>query len=145
MQEDETPHSRTRNSPSNCVCDCGRDRRFRRPPAQIPACGTTAPGSSEILTSARLPPSAFCYSLHLCLPCFPGPTCPVKVSSVGYVSLSVPSPRERPYRLRVLRTDPTPEGLRLPYLSFRVCLPAFQQELFGSPMFPASLSTHATL
>ena len=31
---------------------------------------------------------------------------------------------ERRYRLRVLRTDPTPEGLRLSYLVFRFGLPA---------------------
>jgi hypothetical protein len=61
--------------------------------------------------------------------------------------LSVPSPCERPYRLGVLWTDPTPEGLRLSYLSFQFGLPvspdggyptpssSFGQELFGSPKF----------
>ncbi len=118
----------TRLCPVSPSCHNRFKCNFVSQPAQIPACGTTAPGSSEILASARPPPLAFCYSLHLCLPCFPGPSCPDKVSSVGCVSLSVPSPccfhyaRDRPYRLRVLWTDPTPEGLRLPYLSFR-CRP----------------------
>ena len=37
-----------------------------------------------------------------------------------------------------------PKGLRLPYLTFRVRLPA-SQEPIGSPKFRAFLSTHATL
>jgi len=39
-----------------------------------------------------------------------GPACPDKVSFTGYGCLSAPSPCERPYRLRVLWADPTPEG-----------------------------------
>ena len=45
------------------------------------------------------------------------------VSYVGYVCLSVPSPCERRYRLRVLWTDPTPCNHRLSYLIFRFGLP----------------------
>ena len=54
----------------------------------------------------------------------PGPTCPDCVSCASCVSLSAPSPCERRYRLRVLWADPTPEGHRLSYLSFRIGLPA---------------------
>ena len=109
------------------------------PTAQIPACGTTALSALEILASARLSSPSFCVSLHFYLPCFPGPACPDKVSSVNCVSRSIPSPRkqlswfarDRPYRLRVLRTDPTPEGLQLSYLSFRFGLPALRHSSLG--------------
>ena len=49
----------------------------------------------------------------------PSPTCLDCVSFADCVSLSTPSPCERRYRLRVLRVDPTPDCLRLSYLSFR--------------------------
>jgi hypothetical protein len=48
-----------------------------------------------------------------------GSTCPGKVSFTGYDCLSAPSPHlhstagavcERPYRLRVIWADPTPDG-----------------------------------
>jgi hypothetical protein len=45
------------------------------------------------------------------LPCWSGSACPGKVSFTGFGCLSAPSPCERPYRLRVLWADPTPEGL----------------------------------
>jgi len=54
---------------------------------------------------------------------FTVPACTACVSCASYVSLSVPFPSERRYRLRVLWTDPTPEGHWLSYLSFRICLP----------------------
>jgi len=74
-----------------------------------------------------------------------GPSCPVSVSCEGYVCLSVPSPCERRYRLRVLWTDPTPCRPRLSYLVFRFGLPGRIQEWSGSPKFLRLLSTHTPL
>ena len=74
-----------------------------------------------------------------------GPSCPVSVSCVGYVCLSVPSPCERRYRLRVLWTDPTPCRHRLSYLVFRFGLPERIQEWSGSPKSLMLLSTHTAL
>ena len=48
------------------------------------------------------------YPLQGGLHCLSDPPCPGNVSFAGYVSLSAPSPCERPYRLRVLWADLTP-------------------------------------
>ena len=44
-----------------CGAHRGRDTRYRVPPAQIPACGITAPGSSELLALHSIVTST-CYS-----------------------------------------------------------------------------------
>jgi len=73
------------------------------------------------------------------------PYSPVKVSFIGYVCLSVPSPCERRDRLRVLWTDPTPCHLRLSYLIFRFGLPDTFQEWSEPPKSLVLLSTHTAL
>jgi len=60
----------------------------RPPPARIPACRITAPGSSGILASR----TTTCYRPQGGWHWSSGPACPASVSCVGYVCLSVPSP-----------------------------------------------------
>ena len=90
---------------------CGRDAGYPTPPAQIPACGFPAPGSSGILASVvskvgvavfgpSLPCLLFFSGRFACL--CPALQCPGHVSFEYCVSLSPPSPCDRPYRLRVL-------------------------------------------
>jgi hypothetical protein len=76
------------------------------------------------------------------------PTCPVKVSFMGYDCLSAPSPsklieptRERLSRLRVLWADPTPWQLSaLPTCRFGSTYLALSQVPPGSPKFLMLLS-----
>jgi len=122
----------------------------RPPPARILACGITAPGSSDRFASL---PHYLLLSPPVRLALIIGPSCPVSVSYVGYVCLSVPSPCERRYRLRVVWTDPTPCRLRLSYLVFRSAYlspigdgaPVPAQERTGSPKFLRLLSTPTPL
>jgi hypothetical protein len=76
-----------------------------RLPPQIPACGITAPGSSDTLACAS--PAAIAASEvgTVARPCMSG-----GVSCRGYVCLSAPSPRARLARLRVLWADLTPHA-----------------------------------
>ena len=75
-------------------------------------------------------------------------------SLTSCVLLSVPSPRERLSRLRVLWTDLTPERPSALLLVISVGLPVppvagtptrWSQVPFGSPKFSSFLSTHTTL
>ena len=88
----------------------------RNPHGSWRAAEGTAPGSSDRFASL---PHCLLLSPPVRLALIIGPSCPVSVSYVGYVCLSVPSPCERRYRLRVVWTDPTPCRLRLSYLVFR--------------------------
>jgi hypothetical protein len=88
----------------------GRTAGYPTAPSQIPACGITAPGSSELLASAR--PATV--AAHVAIPhsevgtIYSGLSYPVRVSFMGYTAPSLPSPCGRPYRLRVLWSDLTP-------------------------------------
>ena len=67
------------------------------PPAQIPACGITAPGSSNILTSVikqNIPQILSDYQLspQWCLHYFLQSCSPDNVSFAGYIYLLIPSP-----------------------------------------------------
>ena len=80
----------------------GRDTGYPVPPAQIPACGFPAPGSSMALTSVILTIKDVANPLsEVCLH-YPALHVRCEVSFEGYVPLSAPSPCDRPYRLRVL-------------------------------------------
>ena len=95
------------------------EHNFGSQPAQIPACGIPAPGSSEGLAAA----TQFAIPRREVSLLIIRPDSPEKVSYAGCVLPSVPSPCERRDRLRVLWTDPTPCNLRRPYLTFRFGLP----------------------
>ena len=100
----------------------------RQPPARIPAGGITAPGSSEVLASAKDSNSSIslvCYRLQGGLHINLALRVQWGVSFASYVLLSAPSLCDRHYRLKVLWADLPPDGHRLLYLMFRFGLPAF--------------------
>src|SRR5712692_8777609 len=69
----------------------GRDASYPTPPAQIPACGFSAPGSSMRLVSA-IPLLGGGYSPQGGWLVDSGPACPAHVSCEGCVPPSPPSP-----------------------------------------------------
>ena len=77
----------------------GRNAGYPTPPAQIPACGFSAPGSSMRLASAILLRRRMLFPSGR-LACGSGPACPAQVSCEGYVSPSPPSPCGRLSRPR---------------------------------------------
>ena len=80
----------------------GRDTGYPAPPAQIPACSFSAPGSSMVLASVILTIKDVAIPLSEVGLHYPALRVRCEVSFEGYVPLSAPSPRERPYRLRAL-------------------------------------------
>ncbi len=88
----------------------GRTAGYPTAPSQIPACGITAPGSSELLASAW----SATVAARFAIPCsevgtrFAGLSYPGRVSCAGCAALSLPSPCGRLSRLRVLWSDLTP-------------------------------------
>ena len=95
---------RLRNSSDPVGCH-GRTASYPTAPAQIPACGTTALGSSEILASVKDKIVIAFFAIpcrEVCI-CSSSPTCPANVSFAGYVFC-------QPFPLfhRVLLADPNP-------------------------------------
>ena len=68
---------------------------------------------------------------------------PVHVSFASYTALSLPSPCERCYRLRVIWSDLTPHGPSGVLLA--LVTPTLNGETMGPPRFLASLFLRATL
>jgi len=77
---------RLRNSSGLIGCH-GRTASYLTAPAQIPACGTTALGSSEILASVKdkLVIAFFAIPCREVCICYPVLLCPANVSFAGYV------------------------------------------------------------
>ena len=89
------------------------------PPAQIPACGITAPCSSGTLAFASRTAIAASEVGTVDRPCMSGSSVPFG----DYVCLSAPSPCARLARLRVLWADRLPRFVGLPTWSFGSGLP----------------------
>jgi hypothetical protein len=119
----------------------GRDASYPTPPAQIPACGFPAPGSSVRLASAI--PVAWEKAIPLREVGWCAPALHVRHQfPVRAASHRHPLPHvDGSPALRVLRGDPTPHGPSA-ILAVR---PTCVQESMRSPKFLTLLSTHTTL
>jgi len=129
----------------------GRTASYPTAPSQIPACGITAPGSSNLftyaLTSVIQRVSTACpvrYSSQWGLHGWSSLSYPGHVSFTSYTDSSSPSPCGRLSRLRVLWDDLTPSR-PLNFLLLVEKLYLIKQETKGSPKFLTLLFLRAML
>jgi len=118
----------------------GRTASYPTAPSQIPACGITAPGSSNLLTYAL----TIRYSPQWGLHGSSSLSYPGHVSFTSYTDPSFPSPCGRLSRLRVLWDDLTPSrpSDSLPFVEKPYLI---KQETQGSPKFSTLLFLRAML